>query len=162
MVVTKCATRLVAFGLTVLVVGCHAGEVRLRAPVRCESVVTLSLGAGRDAVRAGIGEPYRQGQGTIDRIEGQPFDEVWSYGELIPDRGFHFWDLFDIRFLDGTVVQAIAYRSFGDARDDPSGVGDRIALHLRRAVDGSEQKEFGPLFKEVFGCDPPVATPASK
>ena len=71
--------------------------------------------------------------------------------------GCHFWDGFDIYFLDGKVVGANAFRSYCDARNAPGGVRPGAVFWVKRRPDGTEERGVGPLFKDVFGCDPPAA-----
>ena len=121
MVVTRMVAGMVVVGLASLATGCE-GDVTFGAPVRCEGLRALKLGTDRETARAEIGEPYRVGRGEARTGSGTPYDELWSYGQISPDMGFHFWDAFDIYFLDGKVVGANAFRSYGDWRNAPGGV----------------------------------------
>jgi hypothetical protein len=76
--------------------------------------------------------------------------------------GFDFWDSFGIHFLEGKVVWAYANRAYGDTRDAPGGVEPGPVFWVRPGPDGTEERGVGPLFKEVFGCEPPATIAASK
>lgn len=80
-------------------------------------------------------------------------------GPSDPTGGYRFWDIFDIYFLDGKVVGAHALRAYGDVRDAPGGVRPGPVFWVKRRPDGTEERGVGPLFKDVFGCDPPSTIP---
>ena len=96
----------------------------------------------------------------MDHVAGQAYDEWRAYGGIAPDMAFGFWDSFDIYLFEGRVVQAWSGRSYGERRNSPDGLSPRLALSLTRGPDGSEVREVGPAFNDVFGCNPPIATPA--
>lgn len=137
--------------------GCSVPEAPLAAPVSCEAVLAINL--GDDGVRAisTLGRPYRGGRlSSIERVAGLAYDEWWAYSRVTPDMGFRFWDDFSVHMLDGRIVLARAFRSYGDSRKSPDGTNPRLALSLVRAEDGTARREIGPAFKDVFGCDPPT------
>jgi hypothetical protein len=156
----RLAAVVVAFALTV---GCAAGEVRLADPVSCSGLETIRLGAEREVVLAAVGTPFRSGpRHAVQRSGSLAYDQAARYGSIMPDMGFHFWDTFDIYFLEGKVVGANATRSYGDTRDAPGGVEPGPVFWVRRGPDRTEERGVGPLFKDVFGCDPPATITASK
>lgn len=143
--------------------GCGAGDVRLAAPVSCSGLETIRLGADRDAVLAVVGQPYRSGpRHAVQGNGSQAYDQEVRYGAIMPDMGFHYWDSFSIQFLEGKVVSAYARRSYGDTRSAPGGVEPGPVFWVKRGPDGTEERGVGPLFKDVFGCDPPATVPAPK
>jgi hypothetical protein len=146
-----------------LTAGCGAGDVRLAAPVSCNGLDTIRLGADRDVVLASVGEPYRTGpRHAVEGSGSEAYDQQALYGAIGPDMGFHFWDSFGIYFLEGKVVWAHASRSYGDTRNAPGGVKPGPVFWVTRRPDGTEERGVGPLFKEVFGCEPPATIPAAK
>lgn len=143
-----------------LLAGCDV-DAPLPARVSCDAVLKLKIGDEGLEVIPALGQPYRGGQlKSVDRVAGQAYDEWRAYGGIAPDMGFGYWDSFDIYLFERRVVRAWASRSYGDTRDSPDGANPRLALSLTRGPDGSEVREIGPAFKDVFGCDPPVMIPA--